>query len=190
MPSWLERWRLWLTVLAVLIVAAYAVPITRMLENPAPGARPFQSFKGSEGGDTMPTQAAGAANEPEVTATAPTGPLAGTTVDVELGEDDGTLFVRPSVPRTAAGTVTFAVRNTGAMPHELVVLQTRIPADKLPEGDGGKAKEPGRIAYVPEMTPGSATQYVTLELEPGAYVLLCNVPGHYGLGQYASFTVT
>ncbi len=189
-PAWLERWRIWVTILLVLIVAAYAVPVMRMLEDPAPGAQRFQSFKGSEGGDTMPTQAAASADEPEVTSEAPAGALAGATVDVELGEDDGTLFVRPSESSVEAGTVTFAVENTGAMPHELVVLRTDTPAGELAEADGGKVEEPGRIAYVPEMTPAAATQYVTIDLEPGKYVLLCNVPGHYSLGQYVAFSVT
>jgi uncharacterized cupredoxin-like copper-binding protein len=189
-PPWLERWRIWITVLGVLIVAAYAVPVMRMLEDPAPGAARFQSFKGSEGGDTMPATTAAAADEPEVLDQAPAAPLAGITVDIELGEDGGTLFVRPSVSKVAAGTVTFAVANGGAMPHEFVVLKTDTPADALPEGDGGKAEEPGRIAYVPEMAPGTPARYVTMDLEPGAYVLLCNVPGHYALGQYAAFTVT
>ena len=181
---------MWIAVLVMLIVAAYAVPVIRMLQDPAPGAVPSQSFKGDEGGDVMPSASSVVRDEPEVLDQAPAAALAGTTVDVSLGEDDGQLFVRPSEPSVAAGTITFAVTNDGAMPHELVVLRTDTPAGELPEGEGGRAKEPGRIAYVPDLTPGSEARFVTLDLQPGAYVLLCNVPGHYGLSQYAAFTVT
>ncbi|MCW2950654.1 MAG: hypothetical protein JWN41_1667, partial [Thermoleophilia bacterium] len=111
-------------------------------------------------------------------------------VDVRLGEDHGKLYVRPKVGTAPSGAVTFAVTNKGSMPHELVVLKTDTPAGKLPAGEGGAAKEIGRVGHVPQMTPGSATQYLTLDLKPGKYVLLCNVPGHYSLGQYVAFEVT
>ena len=32
------------------------VPVSQMLADPAPGAKPFKSFQGDEGGDTMPTR--------------------------------------------------------------------------------------------------------------------------------------
>ncbi len=193
-PAWLERWRLWLTVLAVLIVAAYTGPILEIFDQDGTGAKGVQSFKGSEGGNSLPSAAAGAASaasdEPQATATKPAAAAAGTTVDVELGEDGGKLFVRPSVDEVDAGTVTFAVSNTGAMPHELVVLKTDVDPGKLPTTGSGTADEDGRLGEVAQLTPGSDTMYLTLDLEPGKYVLLCNVPGHYALGQYVGFTVT
>ena len=190
-PTWLERWRLWLAALAFLIVAAYGVPVTKLLTDPAPGARGVKSFAGDEGGLTMPTTASGSSREPQPTTTQPGPGVAGTMIDVKLGEDGGTLFLRPSVTSTASGTVTFAVTNSGAMPHQFVILKTDTPASKLPAGDGGTAREIGRLGGIPDMAPGSPTQYLTFEqLRPGAYVLLCNVPGHYGLGQFAAFTVT
>lgn len=190
-PLWLERWRLWLAGLLFLIVAAYGVPITKLVTDPAPGARGVKSFAGDEGGRTMPKAAAATTSEPTATTTQPSAATAGFTVAVSLGEDDGKLFLRPATTSTHAGTVTFAVRNTGSMLHEFVVLKTDTPAGKLPTGAGGTAKEVGRIGAVPQIAPGSATQYLTFtKLEPGSYVLLCNVPGHYSLGQYAAFTVT
>jgi cytochrome c oxidase subunit 1 len=189
-PWWLERWRLWLAVLAVLVVAAYTGPVVDIFQQDGTGAKPVQPFKGSEGGNALPTATVASTSEPTVTTTAPAAAAAGTTVDVELGEDGAKLYVKPSVAEVDAGTVTFAVENVGAMPHELVVLKTDTPAGELPEGDGGKVKEEGRIAYVPSLTPGAPVNYLTMDLEPGAYVLLCNVPGHYGLGQYVAFTVS
>ena len=189
-PAWLERWRLWIAAIAFLVVAAYAVPVTTMLRDPTAGAKPVKSFLGDEGGYRMPAAAKPVAGEPVATATAPLPGEGGTNVEVTLGEDKGKLFVRPGVASVAAGTVTFAAKNQGTMPHELVVLRTDLDPGKLPQGDGGMAKEVGRVGEVPQMAPGSATQYLTLDLKPGKYVLLCNVPGHYGLGQYAAFTVT
>mgnify|MGYP001158971351 FL=1 len=40
-PRWLERWGVWVGLAAVLIVVAYAIPITDMIANPAPGAKGF-----------------------------------------------------------------------------------------------------------------------------------------------------
>ncbi|MCW2924364.1 MAG: heme/copper-type cytochrome/quinol oxidase, subunit 1 [Thermoleophilia bacterium] len=189
-PRWLERWRWWTAALVFLVVAAYVGPVMSMLRDPAAGAKPVKSYFGDEGGSRMPVATEAAAGEPAASGTAPLPGVGGTEVKVRLGEDGGKLYVRPAADSVAAGTVTFSVRNKGSMPHELVVLKTDLDPGKLPEGDGGKAKEVGRVAHVPQMTPGSATQYVTLDLKPGKYVLLCNVPGHYGLGQYAAFTVT
>ena len=31
---------------------------------------------------------------------------------------------------------------------------------------------------------------MALELDPGNYVLMCNLPGHYEAGMFAAFTVT
>ncbi|MBC7460394.1 MAG: cbb3-type cytochrome c oxidase subunit I [Thermoleophilia bacterium] len=189
-PRWLERWRWWTAAIVFLLVAAYAGPILAMLRDPAPGAKPYKSFLGDEGGNRMPAPAKVAVGEPTATATAPLPGEGGTAVPVALGEDGGKLYVRPEVASVAGGAVTFAVTNKGSMPHQLVVLKTDIAPGKLPAGDGGMAKEVGRVGAVEQVTPGSATQYLTLDLKPGKYVLICNVPGHYGLGQYASFTVT
>lgn len=194
-PEWLERWRLWLTILGVLIVSAYAGPIMEIFNNDSVGSKPVQSFKGSEGGRVLPSTAASSDGvkvsplEPAATATPPVGEALGTKVGVELGEDGGKLFVRTEQPSVAAGTVTFEVENTGAMPHELVVLKTDTPANELPLAEGGVAKEDGRVGGVDPMSPGADPMYLTLDLKPGNYVLLCNVPGHYGMGQYVAFTV-
>ncbi|MBC7644948.1 MAG: cbb3-type cytochrome c oxidase subunit I [Thermoleophilia bacterium] len=189
-PRWIERWRYWIAAIVFLVIAAYAVPVTTILRDSTPGAKPVKSFLGSEGGNRMPKATSVAAGEPTATSTKPNPGIAGSTVAVELGDSGGKLYVKPAPVSVAAGTVTFAVRNAGSMPHLLVVLKTDTPAAELPQGDGGLAKETGRVAAVEQMAPGSPIQYVTLDLKPGKYVLLCNVPGHYSLGQYAAFTVS
>lgn len=40
-PAWLERWGVWLGVVAGLIIIAYAVPFSEMLNNTGPGSKPW-----------------------------------------------------------------------------------------------------------------------------------------------------
>jgi uncharacterized cupredoxin-like copper-binding protein len=95
--------------------------------------------------------------------------------------------VVPSVKRLQPGKVTFVVRNGGSIPHELVVLGTAKHHHALPL-KGAEAAEAGRRGGTEELAPGK-TRRVTLTLKRGAYVLLCNLPGHYRAGQYASLTI-
>ena len=42
---------------------------------------------------------------------------------------------------------------------------------------------------VSELDPG-ASGSLTVALQPGKYLLICNVPGHYASGMWTEFTVT
>lgn len=94
--------------------------------------------------------------------------------------------VTPSSSVGRSGRVTFAVRNTGAIPHEFVVLRTPKPAADLLKGS--EADEAGHVGEIGNISPG-ALKRLTLRLEPGHYALICNLPGHYRAGQHADFTV-
>lgn len=76
----------------------------------------------------------------------------------------------PSVKRTSAGKVTFVIRNTGKLTHELVVLKTATPAGKLPT-KGMEAVEKGRVGKLPSVAPGT-TKKLTLKLRAGHYALI------------------
>ncbi|WP_166788289.1 MULTISPECIES: sulfocyanin-like copper-binding protein [Cryobacterium] len=39
------------------------------------------------------------------------------------------------------------------------------------------------------ITPGAAS-WVTMDLAPGRYEVLCNLPGHYPAGMYSELTVS
>src|SRR4051794_29639722 len=94
--------------------------------------------------------------------------------------------VAPAPAVGAAGKVTFAVRNAGAIPHEFVVLRTAKPAGSLLKG--AEADEAGNVGEIGDLQPGQA-KTLTLPLKPGHYALICNLPGHYKAGQHADFTV-
>lgn len=97
--------------------------------------------------------------------------------------------VIPSATTLRAGETKIGVRNRGSQPHDLVLLRTDLAPDKLPY-DAGKAKagEPGLVLRTKELIAG-ATTIATATLEPGQYVLICNVAGHYGLGMRTSLKV-
>ena len=98
--------------------------------------------------------------------------------------------VIPTPTSAPRGAVTFSVRNTGKLEHELVVLKTNVAPAKLPV-KSGKAVEAGRVGKIgaPKLKPGAA-RTLNLNLGAGKYVLLCNLPGHYQAGQRVGFRVT
>jgi uncharacterized cupredoxin-like copper-binding protein len=108
-------------------------------------------------------------------------------VDVTL-EDFTISLDEASAP---AGEVTFNVENEGPSTHEFVVIQTDLAPDALPTDDTGDVSE-DELAPLDEIEDieDGASSDLTVELEAGDYVLLCNIPGHYRQGMYAAFTAT
>lgn len=90
----------------------------------------------------------------------------------------------------AAGKVTFRVKNTGKMEHELIVLKTDAAPDKIPVDPANTAKvdESTSVGEVSDV-PAGETKSAVIELTPGKYVLICNKPGHYAAGQHVAFLV-
>jgi uncharacterized cupredoxin-like copper-binding protein len=109
----------------------------------------------------------------------------GSQVVAELADYKITL----TVPSVKAGTIKIGVRNLGTMEHSFQVLKTDLPPDKLPtDGATAKAKEDGKVGEIPSIPAGKSAA-VTLDLQPGKYVFICNVAGHYQLGMHTGFTV-
>jgi uncharacterized cupredoxin-like copper-binding protein len=109
----------------------------------------------------------------------------GEATTVRVTEKEFTLKAVPA--RATPGRVTFVVRNTGKLDHELVVVKTNRAPAKLPV-KGTKASEAGRVAKIPPFKPGK-TKQLAVSLKAGKYVLFCNVAGHYKSGQFAGFRV-
>ena len=138
----------------------------------------------------------------EATPTAGETPVVGETpaagvVNVNLTE----WIVAPQPDSVPAGSVTFNAKNIGGEEHELVIIKTDLAPDALPTKDDGSFDEAGQgvevihhIMKIARREEDSAT----VNLEVGAYVLICNVVtesngrtvSHYHQGMHAAFTVT
>lgn len=91
---------------------------------------------------------------------------------------------------TQAGSTTFDITNDGPSTHEFVVFTTDLAEDALPV-DGSTVTEENLdlVDEVEDIAPGAGTS-LTVDLEPGSYVVICNIEGHYTAGMYAALTVT
>jgi uncharacterized cupredoxin-like copper-binding protein len=90
--------------------------------------------------------------------------------------------------KTRSTRVTFVVRNAGKMTHEFVVLKTAKAAGSLAAPDAREAPETGARGEIEEIKPGEVKR-LTLNLKKGHYSLICNLPFHYGRGQFVDFYV-
>jgi uncharacterized cupredoxin-like copper-binding protein len=109
------------------------------------------------------------------------GTVSATVSDMKISLD------RTSIP---AGAVTFIVKNTGAVVHELVVLQTDTAQDKvaMDMDEEGKMDETGNVGETGDVDAGGSKTF-TVTLPAGHYVLMCNEIGHYAAGMHMTFTV-
>ena len=94
-----------------------------------------------------------------------------------------------NVPSAKAGKIKIGVRNLAAMEHSFEVIKTDLPQDKLPvDGASAKANEDAKVGEIKSL-PAGKSGAVTLDLQPGKYVFICNIAGHYQLGMHTGFTV-
>jgi uncharacterized cupredoxin-like copper-binding protein len=107
-----------------------------------------------------------------------------TAVDVGVKE----FTITPNVTHVEAGPVTFHVANDGTTEHEMVLIRTDSAPGGLPIKDG-EASEKGAMGEVDGLEAGQSGS-VTLNLKPGHYLMICNVPGHYLGGMRTAFTVS
>ena len=124
------------------------------------------------------------------------------TVSVQLGENGAKYFVEVDKPSVAAGTILFKIDNVGTIHHEFIVYRTDLEPGELGITDENKADldEDAIVAEATYATPvrGDPDHRIrdgrgadlTIDLEAGKYVLLCDLTAHYAAGQYIGFTVT
>lgn len=121
------------------------------------------------------------------------------TVEVNLSEFRVAVSQFNSV---SSGRVNFVVRNAGTTDHEMIVLKTDAPFDKLSIVDDGdppvpvktgahKIDEDSSVGETggEDLKPGEMRRFTLKNLVPGKYVLACNLADHYGLGMRSPFTV-
>jgi len=119
--------------------------------------------------------------------------LPGVTIDVHAHLDEWSVKLEPA-SIAKSGRVTFEAHNHGKVPHQLVVIKTDLnPADLPLERvavDVEAAGEQLLSVDVPAADGEAGRQVSATELDPGEYAIICNIPGHYQQGMYASFEVT
>ena len=103
----------------------------------------------------------------------------------------------PDLDAVAAGSVTFNASNIGGAAHELVIVRTDVAPDALPVGEDGAVDESGEGIAVIDRIDEFAAQSdasVTVDLEVGSYVLICNIvedagTSHYEEGMRRAFSI-
>jgi uncharacterized cupredoxin-like copper-binding protein len=91
------------------------------------------------------------------------------------------------------GSYDYMLHNAGSLVHEVLVFRPSLARDALPvDADGNLLEDaPGmnKISDGDNINPGQ-TQARTIDLtEPGTYLFVCNLPGHYKNGMYTWVTV-
>lgn len=137
--------------------------------------------------------------------------LPGTTVHVMLGDMGMTrmmggvapmgshMMLRATPARVPAGQTSFVVGNMGWRTHEMVVLPLkpgqaageRVPADGRVDETGSLGEASASCAAGSgEGIKAGTVGWVTLNLAPGRYELVCNLRNHYASGMHQLFVVS
>jgi uncharacterized cupredoxin-like copper-binding protein len=146
-----------------------------------------------------------------LTCAAPTS-LPGTRVYVILGDMGMTrmmsgvapmgshMMLRAVAAKVPAGKVSFVVGNMGWQTHEMVVMSVapdQAAGQRVSSADG-KVDETGSLGEASascaagsgEGIKAGSVGWVTLDLEPGRYELVCNIRNHYANGMHQLFVVS
>ncbi len=99
------------------------------------------------------------------------------------------------------GPIKFDVKNDGEREHELLIVRTDIPGADLPTKDNGSFDDDaGGVDVkhdIDDIEEGDETSR-SYTLDPGSYVLLCNIvedidgtqTSHFAQGMWTEFTIT
>ncbi len=114
-------------------------------------------------------------------------PADATPIGVELDNDRVTL----NELEVATGPVLFEVKNVSVdLVHEIEVFSNATEGALLPVVNT-VADTSGLtlLDEVEDVVPGSSAS-LAVNLEPGTYLIICNLPEHYDSGMWAYLTVT
>ena len=121
----------------------------------------------------------------------------GSTPAASSGGGDGTVTatvleweINLSSATVPSGEITFNISNTGEETHEFVIVATDMAADSLPVVDD-KVDESAftPVDEVEDIESGAQDTPLSVTLEPGHYVILCNLTAHYGKGMHIDLNV-
>jgi uncharacterized cupredoxin-like copper-binding protein len=102
-------------------------------------------------------------------------------IDNEMGGGD--------LPSPHAGTVAFEAHNDGTIEHTMLVIKTDLADGDLPVSgttvDESQVDIVGRIDAI----PSGQAKTLSLDLDAGHYVIICNIAGHYTQGMHTTLDV-
>jgi hypothetical protein len=114
--------------------------------------------------DALPTA------ESTATAAPDAGAQAGASTEVQATLREWAIDL--STQEVAAGKITIVVTNAGQFAHNLTVTDSS-----------------GTLAKTPNFRSTAGTQTLEVELQPGTYTLICDLPGHAARGQSIELVV-
>lgn len=108
----------------------------------------------------------------------------GTVISTTL-RDDSIVLDQSRVP---SGVVSFEITNDGTLIHEVEVFAG--DRAELPVASG--VADTAGLVIVDELEdiPPGATLTLEVDLGPGHYIILCNLPGHYQAGMVTELDVS
>ena len=113
----------------------------------------------------------------------------GATMKDDPGAPMGFTVTQNVIPH---GTVKFIATNTSTFQeHEMLVVPIKDVTAPLPyDADSERFDEDaaGAIGEISETPPGE-TGTLTVDLEPGIYMLACNIANHYAMGMWTMIVV-
>lgn len=90
------------------------------------------------------------------------------------------------------GQATLSILNAGHIPHELLVFRSDLDPAQYPLENGDIQEDgPGitKISDGDNLDPGTSQSRTVDFRQPGKYLLVCNLPGHFKQGMYVAVTV-
>lgn len=107
--------------------------------------------------------------------------------------DMATMGITVDLMEIPAGEVTFTVVNESQdFYHSVTISAVEDPSRELPyliDKMMVDEEAAGTTARVKELKP-RASGKVTVDMQPGTYILYCNIAGHYVMGMWTIVTVT
>jgi uncharacterized cupredoxin-like copper-binding protein len=107
--------------------------------------------------------------------------------DLQVSLQDDAVTLDPTSGQ--AGSITFGATNDGSQTHEIEIFSGDVDPSTLPVEDNVASTEGLELVdEIEDIAPGSSAD-LTVDLEAGTYVIMCNLPGHFAQGMYATFEV-
>ncbi len=111
-------------------------------------------------------------------------------VGTVIGVNESEYTIRLNRRTAPGGEMKLILMNEGDIAHQFVVVKTELLAEDLPISDNSFADTQAdgvELVYKQEAYPPGEEKELELTLDPGHYVFLCNLPGHYARGMRVDF---